>query len=228
MLYPIKFTPTKIYFPMEIQKQNYIWHTRFFLILFYSVGIAGFSLPLTHDLFQQLVPLNLLVSALLLFAYHTPWKMKHVGVMFAIAAAGFFAEMVGTRTGLIFGNYSYGEALGLKLFSTPLLIGLNWLLLVYSVFGLFPGLHQHRIFPLIGASVLVIFDVVMEPVAIATNMWSWEGGPVPLQNYVAWFVIASVMIFVLQRSRIAGKNPISAWLFSIQFIFFLILNFILT
>lgn len=213
---------------MEIQKQNYIWHARFFLILLYLVGIAGFALPKTRDLFQQLVPLNLLISALLLFVFHAHWKMQHVWTMLAIAAAGFFAEMVGTRTGLIFGNYTYGPALGLKLFSTPLLIGLNWLLLVYSVFGLFPRLHQLRTFPLVGAAVLVIFDVVMEPVAIATNMWSWEGGPVPIQNYVAWFVIASLMIFVLQRSKIVVKNPLSAWLISIQFVFFLMLNFILT
>ena len=33
-------------------------------------------------------------------------------------------------------------------------------------------------------------DLIMEPVAIANQFWSWEGGDVPLYNYVCWFLIA--------------------------------------
>lgn len=212
---------------MKFDKTKYITHARVFLIIFYSVGILGFTLPATHELFQQLVPLNLMVSAILLFLYHPNWKLKHFMVMLAIAAAGFFAEMAGTQTGLIFGNYSYGPALGWQILSTPLLIGLNWLILVYMVFGLFPGFKHHPFFPLLGAAVMVLFDYVMEPVAMATNMWNWEGGLVPFQNYLAWFIIASLMIWVLQRSKINTGNPLSSWLITIQFTFFLLLNFLL-
>jgi uncharacterized membrane protein len=200
---------------------------RIFLVIFYAVGIAGFSLSATHDLFQKLVPLNLLISITLLFIFHEKWSLKHILVFAGIALAGFMVEMAGIHTGLVFGSYAYGDALGLKLFSTPLLIGANWLLLVYCIYVLFPKINERWFYPLLGAALLVVFDVVMEPVAIATDMWSWEGGVIPLKNYVTWFIVAALMLFVMQQFRIRYSNLLAGWLLAIQFIFFFILGFLL-
>jgi len=200
---------------------------RIFLVIFYSVGVAGFSLPATHDLFQKLVPLNLLVSISLLFLFHESWRLKHILVFAGIALAGFLLEMAGIHTGLVFGSYAYGDALGLKLFSTPLLIGANWLLLVYCIYVLLPKINGRWVYPFLGAALLVVFDVVMEPVAIATDMWSWQGGTIPLKNYVTWYIVAAIMLFVLQQFKIRYSNMLAGWLLAIQFLFFLILGFIL-
>lgn len=200
---------------------------RVFLVIFYAVGIAGFAWPVTHDLFQRLVSLNLLVSFALLFWFHSSWSLRQLAIFWAIAVSGFLLEMAGIHTGLLFGSYSYGKALGLKVLSTPLLIGINWLVLVYCVHILFPGLNSRWFYPLLASGLLVIYDFVMEPVAIATDMWSWQGGIVPLKNYVTWFVVAAIMLYALKFFRISYRNPIASWLLAIQFIFFLVLGFIL-
>ncbi|MFN2335752.1 MAG: carotenoid biosynthesis protein, partial [Bacteroidales bacterium] len=49
----------------------------------------------------------------------------------AIAVTSFLIEAVGVNTGRIFGTYTYGKALGPALWNTPVIIGLNWFLLIY-------------------------------------------------------------------------------------------------
>lgn len=200
---------------------------RIFLVIFYAVGIAGFAWPVTHDLFQRLVSLNLLVSFALLFLYHSSWSTRQLIVFAAIAVSGFLIEMAGIHTGLVFGSYSYGKALGIKVLSTPLLIGINWLVLVYCVYILIPSLNNRWYYPLLASGLLVLYDFVMEPVAIATDMWSWQGGAVPLKNYATWFIVAAGMLYALKFFRISYRNPIATWLLAIQFIFFLMLGLIL-
>jgi putative membrane protein len=200
---------------------------RIFLVIFFAVGVAGFSWSVTHDLFQRLVPLNLLVSSVLVFTFHRSWSVKHVLVFSGIALAGFVLEMAGIHTGLIFGSYSYGKALGLKVLSTPLLIGLNWLVLVYSVNVLFHKINRKWFYPFLGAALLVVYDFVMEPVAIATDMWSWEGVAVPVKNYLTWFWVSAAMLYTLRFMGITYENRLAPWLLVIQFLFFVILGFIL-
>ena len=48
-----------------------------------------------------------------------------------IFLAGFVVEMIGTNSGLIFGGYTYGPTLGLKVGETPVLMGLNWIMMIY-------------------------------------------------------------------------------------------------
>ena len=41
-------------------------------------------------------------------------------------------EIIGAKTGLIFGSYSYGDVLGPKFFDLPLIIGLNWVIVIWG------------------------------------------------------------------------------------------------
>jgi len=204
-----------------------IWGARLFLIIFFGVGVVGFVLPATHDLFQKLVPVNLIVSTIILFLFHQSWKARHIAVFAGIAISGYLIEVAGVQTGLVFGSYSYGNALGLKILDTPLLIGVNWLILVYCIYILFPRFNQKWFYPFFGSAILVIFDIIMEPVAIKTDMWSWAIGKIPLQNYAAWYIIAMLMLFSLKLFRVNYINRLAVWLLSIQFVFFVLLGFLL-
>ncbi len=94
--------------------------------------------PITRDLFIVLTPAILLLSFALLLNFHTPvLDAKTTIVFISIFLISYFVEVAGVRTGLIFGPYSYGRGLGLKLLDTPLLIGLNWVLLVYCTAAIF-------------------------------------------------------------------------------------------
>jgi uncharacterized membrane protein len=59
------------------------------------------------------------------------------------------------------------------------------------------------------------------------NYWSWEGGNIPLQNYIAWFIIGTftAILFTLMKVRINDEVP--KYYFIMQFLFFIALFFIL-
>ena len=71
---------------------------------------------------------------------------------------------------------------------------------------------------------MVVYDIVLEPAAIALDMWSW-GGPVPMQNYIAWFFISFFLILFAERTGMVQKeNKVAGPLFFIQMSFFIGLN----
>ena len=102
-----------------------------FFTVFYAVGITGMLLPETFDLFKKLIPFAILLSVLALTYFHTQIQKKDLIAFGIIYFLGFTAELIGANTGKIFGHYQYGESLGIELFNTPLIIGVNWLLLIY-------------------------------------------------------------------------------------------------
>ena len=199
----------------------------YFLILFYFVGINGFLLPATHSLFSTLTPFALLLSAAFLAVFHKPrYNLKLLTIFILIFVLSFFAEMIGVQTGLLFGQYTYGNGLGPKIWGTPVIIGLNWLMLVYCT-RIIAGyiFNPPALIILFAALLMVAYDVILEKAAPLLNMWSWENGVVPLQNYVAWFAFALIFQMLLSRSRIRISNKLALPVFVIQALFFIILVF---
>lgn len=197
------------------------------LVIYYVVGVAGLSIPATQGLFAALTPFSLLMSLIVLLFYHKSWKPLHVFAFFAIALLGYLAELAGVLTGLVFGEYWYGQTLGVKLFETPLMIGVNWLMLIYCVHTIFekPDWPWWVKVPA-GAFLMVAYDFIMEPVAVSLDMWSWGGAVIPLQNYVAWFVISLLFLGIMRLAVGKTYNGLAPWLFAVQSGFFLALNFV--
>ena len=197
------------------------------LIIFYSVGIAGLTLPATKEYIEILTPYTLIMNLVLLMVYHSPWSAKHLFLFGFIALAGFFVEVAGVSTGLVFGEYQYKNILGLTLFDTPLIIGINWLMLIYFVYHLTGLTGFSPVIKIVtGSLLMVVYDIILEPVAIRMNMWTWRGGDIPLQNYAAWFIISFLFLSLLHAFRIKVSNRMAAALFAIQAGFILTLNII--
>ena len=76
---------------------------------------------------------------------------------------------------------------------------------------------------LIGSSILVIFDYVLEPVAIKYDYWTWHHANVPLQNYVGWFVVSFLLLLLFNFLNFTKNNKLAQTLFIIQFVFFILL-----
>ncbi len=198
------------------------------IVIYYAVGVAGLLIPATLPVFQNLIPLTLISSLVLLLWFHFNWERHHVWVFLLIAVLGFLVEVVGIATGLVFGEYQYGHALGFELWGTPPVIGLNWLFLIYCVYGMLENYKLHSaVKTILGATLMVIFDVALEPVAMELEMWNWEGNIVPLQNYAAWFVISLAFLSIMNLAKIKTNNPLAAFLFFVQFAFFIALNILL-
>ncbi|MEE4177658.1 MAG: carotenoid biosynthesis protein [Bacteroides sp.] len=205
--------------------KNRVTQTKALLILYFSVGVIGLIWPVTAGLFTRLIPLTLLGSLAVLLAFHEKWQPRHIWVFALIAILGYLVEMAGVATGLVFGEYQYHDVLGFKVFGTPLIIGINWLLLIYAVYGIFEKQMLHPLVKIVaGASLMVAYDIILEPVAVALNMWTWGGGDIPLQNYLAWFVISLVFLTIMHLARIRTNNPIARHMYLVQFVFFLLLH----
>ncbi|MDP5172072.1 MAG: carotenoid biosynthesis protein [Bacteroidia bacterium] len=191
------------------------------LVIFHQVGLVGLHLSSTKDVFIQLVPMNLLLSALLLSIFHQKWSISFGIVIFVIFWAGYLIELVGVKTGLIFGVYQYGTALGPKIAGVPPMIGLNWLLLTYST-----GVIARKAFRPLWARILfacvlmVLLDLLIEPMAIRFDFWHWDSGEIPLQNFVAWFLTAALMQTGFQTLDQDIKNPLAYPFYLVQIGFF--------
>ena len=193
-------------------------------MIFYLVGIAGMLLPFSFSLFVKLIPVALLLSSVALVFFHSNFDTKTLAVFTFIYLIGFFVEVLGVNTGLIFGEYIYGESLGIKVFNTPLIIGLNWLLLVYitsSVLENMKLLVPVKI--ILGASMMLGYDLIIEQIAPKLDMWNWQNNIVPIDNYVAWFLIAALFHAAIQVFKIKTTNKLAPIILVCQVLFFLVL-----
>lgn len=210
------------------------------LLWIYAVGLTGMLIPFTRPYFMLITPVNLLVVMVLLFYNHSGWDVRTVFSLTLVGILSFFVEALGVNTGLIFGEYAYGPTLGPKLINTPLMIGVNWILLVYVSHSvattIYEKLPEKNMFAmawrrapsvmaaLLGALLMVGYDIVLEPSAIELDMWWWAGEGIPLQNYVAWFLFAFVFILFIGISRINTRNNSALPVYLVQVLFFLILD----
>ncbi len=202
-----------------------------FFVIFYMVGLVGIIAPQTQSLFINLIPGAILLSTFALIFYHNSSnsKLKILFVFITIALISFFVEVIGVRTHQIFGNYYYGNGLGFQLLNTPLLIGINWIFLVYTTSSMVQALRVSRTLKILIPSVMMlIYDLVLEQVAPLLDMWHWENSSVPLQNYLAWFVLSLVLHSIIQVFKISIHNKLAAFIFYCQFFFFLSLMIFLS
>jgi len=197
-------------------------NTIILFVIFYTVGVAGIGIPLTQRFFIILIPYALLLSFIAILLFH---KSLHSGntrvVFFTIILVSYIVEVVGVNSQIVFGKYIYGSGLGLKVFGTPLLIGINWAMLVYCSASIMERFRLPIVLQVILASVLmVIYDVVLEQVAPFLDMWYWNGNSAPLQNYLVWFVFAMIFHWLVKWKKIRTENPLASAIFVCQFLFF--------
>ena len=192
------------------------------LIILYFVGCIGIGFSLHKDLIL-LTPINLFISFLVILWHHPNWKASTYSFLLTSFVTGFLIEIIGVRTGLIFGQYVYGDVLGPKLFETPVIMGVNWAMLTYSS-GCFVNYFWERshyiLKALMSAALMVLLDILIEPIAIRLNFWNWENHMVPLQNYGAWFTVAFFLMLIFFKTEKFTQNKVAVCLFVLQFLFF--------
>jgi putative membrane protein len=195
------------------------------LSIFYAVGIVLIFIPDLTLFIKQLTPLVLFGSYFLVLLFdRSTFNWKLPAVLIFIAVFSYLVEMIGVKSGLIFGNYQYGENLGLKIWDTPLMIGLNWLFLVYTTYLILDRTKFHAVIKVVLASLLMVsYDLILEQMAPVMDMWSWKEGIIPLKNYLAWFILAAVFHSIMKAFAIEIKNRIAEIILLHQFLFFLFL-----
>jgi len=223
---PVESTPYKSKRLRQLTANQFSNLAIGFLLIIYVVGLVGILLPIHPD-FVLLTPLNLLISLGLVLSFHKVWNTKLYTFIVIAFLTGLGIEILGVNTGLVFGEYEYGRVLGWKIAETPLMIGVNWIMLVYCsgvTMQYFLEDKNWFIKSILGAGIMVLLDILIEPVAMAYDFWDWTNDIVPLQNYIAWYMIAFVLLVCFYKLEIAIKNKVAVALLVLQFLFFGILN----
>jgi bisanhydrobacterioruberin hydratase len=196
-----------------------------FFVVFYLVGIAGTLVPFTFPLFLKLIPFALLLSFVAVLIFHKGGITRETIISFlTIYLLSFIIEAIGVGTGLIFGQYAYGSSLGIKVFQTPLIIGINWFFLVYTTTSVVDRFLMPSWLKVVLASILMlVYDLVLEQLAPVLDMWHWENSIVPLQNYVAWFALSMVFHSLLKIINLKIQNKLALLILTCQFLYFVVL-----
>lgn len=210
---------------MEIMSKYLLrqrWNTIILFIVFYAVGVGGIGIPVTQRLFIILIPVVLLLSFVAILLFHQSLKSANTRfVFFTIILVSYLIDVAGVNSQLIFGKYMYGQGLGFKVFNTPLMIGINWAMLIYCSASITERFRLPVVLQVVLASGLVVmYDIVLEQVAPFLDMWYWNRNTVPLQNYVVWFMLALIFHTLVKLKKVKTVNPLAPAIFICQFMFY--------
>jgi putative membrane protein len=206
------------------QKNKTLFVSSIVLVIIHVVGLIGIHSSY-NSFFLSFTSVNLLVSFFLLLINMKNFTSSSI-VFFAVTCLiGFGVEVFGVASGQLFGTYTYGPTLGPQIYDVPVIIGLNWFLLIYTV-GCISNPIKINIFfkSMLGAGMLVVLDFFIEPIAIKYNFWRWTDGKVPLQNYIAWFIISFVLLLFFNKVLLNRNNPLARLFYLIELIFFILLS----
>lgn len=206
----------------------------YFLIFWgmvYAFGAIGLAWPASRDFFLLCVPYVLFLGAVHVWLMEWPVPMPHSVLLLLGCLAGWLVEVYGVATGTVFGAYHYGSVLGVALAGVPVVIGINWLMLVYASAHLsYAAQISPEIRPFLGATAVMLADVLIEPVAVFLGFWTWdtpgEGSlfVAPMRNYIAWWVVSLVLLSLAEMAGIRRTNPVVILYATFQLVFFFLLN----
>ncbi len=211
-------------------------------IIFHTVGLIGL-LFFQESNFANTTALHLTLMAALLFYTQQKINLPFI-IFFAICfITGIVVEIIGTSTGYLFGDYTYGAVLGPQVSNVPLIIGINWFIVMYccgvAVHTLLTKmsdklsvemerpLQKIKVLSVVvdGATLAVVFDWLIEPVAVKLGYWTWLGdGQIPMFNYISWFVISMLLMLAFHYLNFQKQNKFAINLLLIQAMFFLLLR----
>lgn len=190
------------------------------VLRFYAVGLGLFMLPFTRSIFVSITSLSLLLVFVAAFLFNRDWRAGTVIWFLFIVLSSFFLEMEGVASGAVFGEYAYERGLAPLVKGTPLIIGFNWLFLVYASRNIIMKYTGSRTLHVVGGAALMLaYDTVLEWAAPYMEMWSFAGGYPPLRNFAVWAAAALIYHAGMELLRVQGGNAAARCLFIVQFAF---------
>jgi putative membrane protein len=191
----------------------------YFLILVYVSGTIGMCIK--PSFFLPFTPYTLLYTVFTFLIFQPLKNFKYIISFLLIALIGYASEVIGVKTGLVFGNYHYGNNLGYKLLGVPLIISLNWALLVnVSVLVSSKIVSSPFLIALFSACIATVLDFLMEQVAPNLNFWYFNTGFARLHNYIGWFTICFITAYIFNKELIKGDKKIATTILVLQVLFF--------
>ena len=191
----------------------------YFLVLVYVSGSIGFVLK--PGFFAPFTPYTLLLTCTV-YLLHQPFSdYKFILAFIGIALMGYAFEVIGVRTGLVFGDYHYGKTLGYSYLNVPLVISLNWALVVSAGICLAKKYFNDKSIVLfLAATIATSIDFLIEQVAPKLDFWRFNSGMPTIHNYIGWFGISFLCAFLFYKPLIKGKFAPALIVLALQVLFF--------
>lgn len=198
----------------------------FILIVFHLVGLYFISQPQSFEYFASLSGWNLYLTFLLFLLSFSKIEVKLIYFFILCFVVGMSFEWLGVHTGIVFGDYKYGNNLGVKLFDVPIAIGINWIILTVSSANIAHLLFNNSLLKAFtGTSIMVGLDFLIEQIAPKLDFWYWENNTIPTYNYITWFGVGFFLQLVYFRYKLVETNIFTLVLFITLVVFFMVLNF---
>ncbi|MEO6694466.1 MAG: carotenoid biosynthesis protein [Ignavibacteria bacterium] len=204
------------------QNKSYL----FFYIIILAGLIGHFSVQL-FDTMLIITPVVLFLMGILIVWISGSLKSKKFIIWFVLMYLfTLMVEIIGVQSGRIFGEYIYGYILGLKIYGVPVIIGFNWVLVILGAVSIALKFNDDIfMICLLSSLMAVLFDTVLEPVAIKFGYWQWRGEEIPAQNYIAWLIISFIISYGLIRFKVDFNSKAFIHYYIGLLLFFFILNF---
>lgn len=208
--------------------------TVFLLVSSYAFG----AVVLGHDLIAGFVHLTAahlcLTAALMLWHHRGAARTAHRRdrlVLWSVVCGlvGWWAEYVGVHFGFLFGAYRYGDVLGPAWQAIPVVMAVNWVVVVYAVCATLSTLLPRVpavAKTLLAALALVALDYLIEPVAIGLGFWIWDDGEPPLQNFLGWGAVGLLQAGIFYALLPTARNPVAPLVLILQVAFFTYLSIV--
>lgn len=150
----------------------------------------------------------------------TLYKTKSFLLFFSLVMLTAYAfEAISLKTGFPFGNYHFNYAAGFKLGDVAIMVlpvyfayaYLSWIIahVLQKKFTLQITKSSILTLPILASFVLVMFDLVLDPVAAAEGFFQWEDGGdffgVPVSNFAGWFLLGMI-VFTISSFYIKAQN----------------------
>jgi putative membrane protein len=207
---------------MEFVKKHWAY---LIIAIVYTVGFVGFLIPNIRQDWANLTAFSLIVSIVVLVFHHQPKSKSFYFSLILVGILGYIIEVIGVKTGILFGVYTYGNKLGPKLLEVPLILGINWALLLYLTHYFAKQLVSKTFqIAILGAFLMVGIDFLIEPFAIYFGLWTWEKVHVPIQNYFMWWIASFLLHLLFGIYNIQLKNKISNFILGSLVLFFFAVN----
>ncbi|UQN07418.1 carotenoid biosynthesis protein [Deinococcus sp. QL22] len=181
------FGPTLRTRAAELAAQTRPWMA--FLALYVLLKVPVPLWPEGFSLLGLLSTGALFISALL-YVQEKENAAKAVAMAALAFAVGLGVEVLGSRTGVPFGVYSYATAPAPTLLTVPLIVPLGWFAFTLAGTLLAGGR------PWLAGVLLALWDVGLEPLMTAQRYWLWnDPAPVwagaPIQNFIGWWAVGT-------------------------------------
>ena len=204
---------------------------RFSVFFVWLINISGFFGVLSDqkDFFLSTSPFAILITFILLVLNYDFKQKGFITAVISIITIGFLVEFLGVNYDLFFGSYEYGNNLGYKIGGVPIIMSVNWLVLIFLTGSLTEKIIPNSLpLKVMFASLLMVFlDIFLEICAPKLDYWQFHDDIVPMSNYNSWFVISAICLYIYFRLIKNKEYALSTNMLVIHFAFFGLLSLFL-